>query len=104
MFEKTKKMVLATMIILGFTGVVSASPVENLRIENCGTSGATIRFNVTDTGRYYVISSSDSSANGFVIAFPFLEKVIPNANTNSSSSVVVVDNDTKTAMTGYCES
>ena len=99
-----KKMILATIIILGFTGIANASPVENLRIENCGTSGATIRFNVTNTGRFYVISSSDSQANGWTFAFPFMEKVIKNANTNSSSSVVVVDNDTQTAMTGYCES
>ena len=99
-----KKMILATMIILGLTAIASASPVENLRIENCGTSSATIRFNVTDSGLYYVISSSDSSANGWVFAVPILEKVIPNGNTNSNSSVVVVDNDTKTAMTGYCES
>ncbi|MDQ7009783.1 MAG: hypothetical protein Q9M94_05820 [Candidatus Gracilibacteria bacterium] len=99
-----KKILLATMIILGLTGIASASPVEKLGIDNCGDSYATIRFNVTSSGWYYVISSSDSQLNGWHFAVPFIRTVLPNANTNGSSSVVVVDNATGTIVTGYCES
>jgi len=45
------KMILTTMIILGFTGVVNASTVNILQINNCGDNDAAkIYTRVTSAG------------------------------------------------------
>lgn len=99
-----KKIILVVAVLLGLGVSAFANPVYNLRIENCGTSQATVQFKTSNTGQFYVISSSDHNANGWVWSVTFIDTVINNANTDSNSSVVVVDNDTKTVVTGYFES
>ncbi len=99
---KMKKVILATMIILGFTGVASASPVEKLYITNCGTSSAKIFTRVTSTGNYYLISLDDPSLEDWYYLSPVYNRRFNVKNTDSSSMVLLIDASTYSVTRGRC--
>jgi hypothetical protein len=97
-----KKMILATMIILGFTGVANASTVQTLEIKNCGNSAATIFTRVTSAGWYYLISPDDSSLEDWYYLTPIYNRSFNVKNTDTRSTVLLIDNSTYTATRGKC--